>query len=307
MPHISQVNYEETSSLAKSIHTDGDDLVQLHSHTRQRVQALRSEWAGDAAEAFFEEMESELLPALQRVSGALFLGEEILNKIMKMIHEADEETAQYFKNDLSGDFGAGLFGAAIGGTLGGVPGSAAGGEDFGASKFEEALSTEGGNPPLTGEGDASQPGGTPDDSAGTPASLFMESEKPSEETTSTETPAAETETAAGGGGGGGGGGGSSQGMQGDLKGLGTGVGGNVQQVSSTGAGLPEMPDHVYEGSSGGSSGTEPSQPGSAGGSGAPEEQSSGGIAGVAGAAGILGVAAAGAAKILKNDNNEPDE
>src|SRR5512140_2047380 len=111
MAHISQVNYEETSSIAKNIHSDGDDLVQLHSQTRQRVHALRSEWEGEAADAFFEEMESELLPALQRVSGAWCLGEDILNKIMKIIHEADEETAQYFKNDLNGGLGAGLAGS----------------------------------------------------------------------------------------------------------------------------------------------------------------------------------------------------
>jgi WXG100 family type VII secretion target len=308
MPQISQVNYEEASSIAKNIHIDGDDLVQLHSRTRQRVHALRSEWVGEAADAFFEEMESELLPALQRVSGALFLGEEILNKIMKIIHEADEETAQYFKNDLDGDFGAGLFGSVVGGTLGGALGGVMGGDDFGASKFEEALPPEGENPPPAGQGDPAQVGGATDDSETPPVQLYMDTGNPSADTTSTETPPVEAETAgAGGGGGGGGGGESSQGMQGDLKGLGTGVGGNAQQVNSAGGGQPGMPDHIYEGSSDGSSGVVPSQPGSAGGSGGPEEQSSGGVAGAAGAAGVLGAAAAGAAKILKNDNDEPGE
>jgi WXG100 family type VII secretion target len=304
MSHIAQVNYEEASSIAKEVHTDGDDLVQLHSHTRQRVQALRSEWVGVAADAFFEEMESELLPALQRVSGALFLGEEILNKIMKIIHEADEETAQYFKNDLSGDFGAGLFGSAIGGVLGGVLGNAASADDFGASKFEEALPPDG-----TGQGDLSQPESAADTSTTPPPSQYMDMQPPSSDTPVTETPAAETETsAAGGGGGGGGGGDSSQGMQGDLKGLGTGVGEVSQQVGAASGGPAEMQDHVYEGSSGGSSGAGPSQPGPAGGSGGPQEQSSGGVAGVVGAAGVLGAAAAGAAKVLKNnDDNVPDE
>jgi WXG100 family type VII secretion target len=303
MPNISQLNYEEASSIAKNIHNDGDDLVQLHSQTRQRVHALRSEWIGEAADAFFEEMESELLPAMQRVSGALFLGEEILNKIMKIIHEADEETAQYFKSDLDGDFGAGLFGSALGGVLGEV----VGGDDFGASKFEEALPTEGENPPTAGQGDSSQAGGTTADSATPPVQLYMDKENPSADTASTETPPAETETAATGGGGSGGGGDSSQGMQGDLKGLGSGVGGTAQQISSAAGGQPGMPDHVYEGSSGGSSGAALSQPGPASGSGGPGEQSSGGVAGAVGAAGVLGAAAAGAAKVLKNDHNEPDE
>lgn len=306
MSQISQLNYEEASSIAKNIHTNGDDLVQLHSQTRQRVHALRSEWIGEAADAFFEEMESELLPAMQRVSGALFLGEEILNKIMKIIHDADEETAQYFKNDLNDDFGAGLFGSAAGGVLGGVLGGVVGGDDFGASKFEEALPSEGENPPPAGQGDPSQAGGTAD-SAGSAGSQYirgLDADPSANQAPPAETP--KTETAPTGGGGGGGGGEGSQGMQGDLKGLGSGVGGTAQQASSAAGGQTAMPDHVYEGS-GGSSGAAPSQPGPVGGSGGPQEQSSGGIAGAAGAAGVLGAAAAGAAKILKNDQNEPDE
>src|SRR5512133_1428645 len=293
MAHITQVNYEEASLISKGLHSEGDDVVQLHSRTRQRVHALHSDWVGDAADSFFEEMESELLPALQRVSGALFLGEEILNKVMKIIHEADEETADLFKNDLGGDFGAGLFGAAVGAAVGGV---VAGGDDFGASKFEDALTPDGSNSPSTG-GEGTEP-------PATNTNPTMDMQPPSStETPPAETPPAETETP-GGGGGGGGGGSSSQGLQGDLKGLGTGVGGVVQQ-SGAGGGPAGMPDHIYEGSSGGTTGGGSAPSGPAGGGGGAQEQSSGGsIAGAAGAAGVVGAAAAGAAKVLKNDNNE---
>jgi WXG100 family type VII secretion target len=300
MAHIAQVNYDETNSIAKNMHSDGDDLVQLHSQTRQRVQALRSEWVGDAAEAFFEEMEGELLPALQRVSGGLFMGVEILNKIMKIIHEADEETAQYFKNDLNDDFGAGLFGSALDGVPGSVPGGTTAGDDFGASKFEDALQA--------GQGDPSQPGTAGQESSASAGSQYMEMQPPSStDTPAAETPPAETQAAPEAGGGGGGGGGSSQGMQGDLQGLGTGVGGNAQAVNTVGGGPQGMPDHIYEGSTGGSAGAGTPQTGSTVGSGAPQEQSSGGLAGAAGVAGVLGAAAAGAAKILKNENDEPGE
>jgi len=300
MPNISQVNYEESGLIAKNLHADGDDLVQLYSQTRQHMQALRSEWAGDAAEAFFEEMEAELLPALQRVSGALFMSEEILNKIMNIIHQADEATAGYFNSDLNDDFGAGLFGGALGGVIGGALGGTTGGDDFGAGQFENAL----------GAGDSATPGQDTPPPAGTtpPESIPVAPTGQPAAATTTPPPAATPPAADSGGGGGGGGGGSAggQGIQGDLKGLGTGVGSNVQQVSGAGAGPQAMPDHVYDGSSGASSGSGASQPGPGGG-GAPQEQSTGGAAGVAGAAGVLGAAAAGAAKILKNDQNEPDK
>jgi len=93
MAHTMQVYYDETRIFSRNIHTDGDDILALHARTRQRVHALRADWSGEAAEAFFEEMEAELLPALQRVSNALFLAEEILDKIIKIIQDADEGTA----------------------------------------------------------------------------------------------------------------------------------------------------------------------------------------------------------------------
>jgi WXG100 family type VII secretion target len=314
MPDYSQVNYDETTSMAKAFHGEGEDITQLYSATRQRVQALRKDWVGEAAEFFFEEMETELLPALQRLAGAVFFAEEILNKIVKLIHEADEETATYFTTGLDVN-NLGMFAAA--GVAGGLAGSVMNASDFGAQKFEEALSSEGENQPVSGEpgsesADASQPGNEPGAASGaseTPPPSQPEQEAASEETVETETPTAETGSAGGGGGGGGGGGEGSQGMQGDLKGLGTGLGGQAEQAGpaggSAGGGAQSMPDHVYGAPAGDSSGASaPSAP--AGGAAAPQGQSSGGTGSVAGAAGVVGGAAAvgGAAKVLKGKKNK---
>jgi WXG100 family type VII secretion target len=293
MSNLIAINYDETSAFGKQLRNEGNDIVQLYSNTRQRVEALRNEWIGDAAEAFHEEMEAELLPALQRVSGALFLCDEVLLKVMKIIHEADEETTGFFKDDLDTDFGAGLFGLA-GAGLSGVVGPNLGDNDFGAGKFEDALGED-------KKSDGTPPAGTPPPGSDAPASQPAAPEAQKAQTA--ETPPAE----AGGGGGGGGGDSGSHGIQGDLKGLGTGVGNQVQQqVGAAGSNPQNIPDHIFSGNSS-TENVSPASPAPAGTPVVPGEQASpsSGVATAAGAAGVAGAAAVGS-KVLKENQDQSE-
>lgn len=303
-----QLNYDELGSITKNFKDQGEDMAQLHSTTRQRVRDLHKEWIGEAADEFFDEMETELLPALKRLSQALFYSQDVTNEIMKIIEDADEETAGYFKNQLSGDdFGAGLFGEALNDLQGGAPGA----DDFGAGKFGEALGTvptgDSSAPddfgagkfgeaadhstPISEQGSSGAPGESSSSQGSNRESQKSDKEQPTE-----------TETSPTGGGGGGSSSSSSQGLQGDLKKMGVGLSDQVAQNAASGSGGPtKMPDHVY---SGGDSpkpdGVEPkpdsSKPGAQTESGDSGQSSStggtvaGGVAGVAGAAGAGKVA-----------------
>lgn len=94
---IMQLNYDDLRLMCKTFHNEGEDFVQLNTSTRQRLSDLQREWQGDAALAFFREMNEILLPALQRTSSALFSAETVLNQIINIIYEADLEVSQYFK------------------------------------------------------------------------------------------------------------------------------------------------------------------------------------------------------------------
>lgn len=305
--NILQVNYDELNAIAKKFKDEGEDAFKLHSATRQRVRDLHKEWIGEAAEKFFDEMENELLPALQRLSKALHFSQDVVSAIMKIVYEADEDTANFFRGDFSGDdFGAGAFQGALGGVPGGqgtlddfgagkfddalggfstgdIAGGSSGPDDFGAGKFEEALPPQGGGETGGGQTDSSESGGSDNQAE--------------EETVETDIPA---------GGGGGGSSSPSQGLKGDLKGMGVGMG-QVQQNASAGGPTVggAMTDHVYsEGDSSESVGGESQTP-----SGSPtksSEQSSSDSGGPA-AAGAAGAAAAGGAakgiKSRKKKNN----
>ena len=278
-----KLNYDQTASIAKHFKDEGEDIARLHSETRQRVRDLYKEWIGEGADKFFEEMEIQLLPALQRLSVALFHTQDVTNEIMKIIQNADEETAGYFKDSTGGDdFGASKFGEALTG-LGGLQGS----DDFGASKFGQALGGDGSNPNNPGAGqpqDSNQGGGQNQ-------SDHQKDQKQPDAQTNTQTTS-----------GGGGGGGSNEGLKGNLKNMGTGLGSvtpqNAESGGGGGAGSPaNMPDHVFVDGGGSSnlSGGGGSQPNTGGGSSSDSQSSSVGGAAAAGAA----VAGGGAAKVLR--------
>jgi WXG100 family type VII secretion target len=273
-----QVNYDELSQVSKLFRDDGDNLAQVYSTLRTELQALQHDWVGEAAEAFFAEMEEVLLPALKRTYEALHLSSDMTREIMKLIHDADQETGGYFKADFGADFGAGLFAQAGTGLGTGSPG----GDDFGASGFEEALPGQGAD---SGEGALKIP------TAPEVSKKDMELDEP---------PASEKQTAAAASGGGGG---SSSGAQGDLKGLGSALGAQPAQASAVGGVEPEIPDHIFDSGTAAPAGGPGSAPGGAGSAPAgSEEPGSGAAAGVAGAAGAAAIGAA--AKALKDKSEQ---
>lgn len=103
---ILRVNYDEARQITQTLHAEGEEFARLHSQTRQKVEDLHKAWSGEAAQSFEHEMTDSLLPAIQRVSNALFAAEKTLMEILNLIRQADEETAGYFKG-IGGDAGAG--------------------------------------------------------------------------------------------------------------------------------------------------------------------------------------------------------
>ncbi|GAB4487603.1 MAG: hypothetical protein Fur0016_01500 [Anaerolineales bacterium] len=309
MSKILQLKYDELNAIVKTFNGEGEDFAQLVTTTRQRLQDLRKEWIGEAADKFFAEMEQDLLPALTRVSKAHFFSQDVLMKVIKIIRETDEENANFFKNVFetgADDFGVSDFKSALEGLeIGGGGGL---GGDFGASEFEsvvEGLEGGGGQPGSEG-GEAGDFGPPPAAGLSAITSDFTQGIE-LESTQGDENPL-ETGTPSAGGGGGGGGAGSSQGLQGDLKNMGVGMVDQTPQTSSAGSSAPQdLPDHLFGGAGSASGASQPpAAPGSGPASGG-EPASESGSAAAAGIAGAVGSAAVGAAvkavKDAKKDDN----
>ena len=71
----------------------------MHRHLFNSASRLRGAWEGQAADAFFAGVESELLPALQRLAEALLFAEVVTRQIITTIREAEIEAAALFQGD----------------------------------------------------------------------------------------------------------------------------------------------------------------------------------------------------------------
>jgi WXG100 family type VII secretion target len=96
-----QLNYDELRVMVKKFRDEAEDIAKLQVKMRDRVRDLHKDWEGDAAEKFFKEMEGELLPALSRLSRALFFAQDTLQRIIKIIHDHDEDTKGFFRGDFT--------------------------------------------------------------------------------------------------------------------------------------------------------------------------------------------------------------
>jgi WXG100 family type VII secretion target len=298
MGRFVRLNYDELRTIIKMFRDEGEDIIQLHTALRDRVRDLHKDWEGEGAKKFFGEMENELLPALSRLSKALFFTQDTLQKITKIIQDSDEDTKRFFNGDFNTEgFPAGRqtpsmdFGNMMGsGLTEGANAAISGGVPFAIS---------GGVPiPFPNVGDVGAQPGPPEAPAagqaqGAAAGAGV---------------AAHQGAGAGGGGGGGAGGQAGQGLQGGLGSMGGGVGGAAGGSGGSAAGGgaagggAQAPDHIYEGSAGGGAGgaAQTAQGGAGAGGGAAQGASGGEGAAAAGGAGVAGTAAAGGAgKALK--------
>ncbi len=65
-----------------------------------KVDSLHNnQWVGEGSDKWFNEMETQVLPAIQRLAGALGHAGDVANKIAALIRRHDEETKNFF-NDL---------------------------------------------------------------------------------------------------------------------------------------------------------------------------------------------------------------
>lgn len=98
MADRTELNGEQLQALAKKFQSEADELNNLLSQTRNKVGTLHgSGWIGRGADEFNNEMESLLLPAVQRLVAALTAASNQVNAIMKIYDDAQTQSQGFFK------------------------------------------------------------------------------------------------------------------------------------------------------------------------------------------------------------------
>ncbi len=98
-----QAKYDELESIAARFGRRAESIADMSSRLRQNVEQLRhGDWIGKGSEAFFKEMDSEVIPALDRLIHALRQSQSTVNEIIAIVQQAEEEAARPFTGEASG-------------------------------------------------------------------------------------------------------------------------------------------------------------------------------------------------------------
>lgn len=139
---IFRASHDELPKISKTFRSESTHVKSSIDRLNRVVQVLEGgDWVGEGATAFYNEMRSEVMPALLRLMQALEMGATVTQQINQVIEEVEQETVHFFAIIL-GTFEGGGAGAV--GSLGGQAGGAGGGGSESASTSEGKTSGGGG-------------------------------------------------------------------------------------------------------------------------------------------------------------------
>ena len=93
MADIVQADYDQLISIKQRFGQHSEQTEQLLTQLRGNMENLMGEWIGDGSEAFFQEMNREVLPAVGRLANALEVAGVQTEAIRLIVKKAEEEGA----------------------------------------------------------------------------------------------------------------------------------------------------------------------------------------------------------------------
>ena len=121
MAEIIRVDYEALAKIADQFGREAEAIEQMLQKIRGSMAPLQNGgWVGRGSEAFFAEMEGDILPAARRLADALGQASAVSRQVGEMMQGAEEEACSPFRAGESGG-AAGPAVGPVGGRLSGRP------------------------------------------------------------------------------------------------------------------------------------------------------------------------------------------
>jgi WXG100 family type VII secretion target len=125
MGDIVQVDHEALEAVAGKFNQQSEAVQQMMQTVQAAMNRLENDWIGRGSEAFFAEMQKEILPAVNRLVQALAMAGTVTKEINQIMQQADEEASSPFRSNEGAGGAGGMTGRGAGASSGGAPGGAA--------------------------------------------------------------------------------------------------------------------------------------------------------------------------------------
>lgn len=142
-----RASHDELPKVSKGFGGESSRVKSTIDRLNRVIQVLEGgDWVGEGATAFYKEMHSEVMPALQRLMKALEMGANVSDKIGRLIDELEQDCTSFLGAVLASFEGGALAGGIVVGEMAGIGGQAeaAGGSGGGASAATSEKPSSGG-------------------------------------------------------------------------------------------------------------------------------------------------------------------
>ena len=92
-----KADYEQLEQVASKFSSQSEEIQQMLQTVKNNMDQLEPDWIGRGSEAFFSEMQSEVLPAVQRLQQALEEANRVTKEVVQTMQDAEEEASSPFR------------------------------------------------------------------------------------------------------------------------------------------------------------------------------------------------------------------
>ena len=92
-----KADYEQLEQVANKFSSQSEEIQQMLQTVKNNMDQLEPDWIGRGSEAFFSEMQSEVLPAVQRLQQALEEANRVTKEVVQTMQDAEEEASSPFR------------------------------------------------------------------------------------------------------------------------------------------------------------------------------------------------------------------
>src|SRR3990172_7685780 len=162
---IIRADYDQMPDISKRFEREAVNVKRSIDSLNRTIEVLKGgDWFGEGANAFYREMESQVMPSMQELQKTLEMGSGVMKAIERLLHEAEQAIGGLFSAmlgslDASITIEIGGLGAAVGAAVAGSGGGGSGGGGAGGSEGEQPASGGGGGGSGGGAGGGGSGGG----------------------------------------------------------------------------------------------------------------------------------------------------
>lgn len=92
-----RADYDQLTQVASRFQNQGQATQEMIQSVRSSMDELKGGWEGRGSNAFFSEMQGEVLPAVNRLRQALQQASRVTQQIAQTVKQAEEEASAPFK------------------------------------------------------------------------------------------------------------------------------------------------------------------------------------------------------------------